>query len=56
MQLRYLETLKEVGTAPSMKIVVPMELGGLLGGILAQLPSLGNGKGELGSGAEAAKP
>jgi regulator of protease activity HflC (stomatin/prohibitin superfamily) len=43
MQLQYLETLKEVGTAPSTKIVVPMELGGLLGGILAQLPGQGNG-------------
>jgi len=30
MQLQYLETLKQVGTAPSTKIVVPMELGGLV--------------------------
>jgi regulator of protease activity HflC (stomatin/prohibitin superfamily) len=56
MQLQYLETLKDVGTAPSTKIVVPMELGGLLGGILAQLPAQGSGQGELGSGEGAATP
>jgi regulator of protease activity HflC (stomatin/prohibitin superfamily) len=39
MRLQYLETLKDVGTAPSTKIVVPMELGGLVSGILGQLPS-----------------
>ncbi len=33
MQLQYLETLKQVGTAPSTKIVVPMELAGLLSGL-----------------------
>jgi regulator of protease activity HflC (stomatin/prohibitin superfamily) len=57
MQLQYLETLKDVGTAPSTKIVVPMELGGLLGGILAQLPGQGqgNGQGELGPGEGSAK-
>ena len=38
MRLQYLETLKDVGTAPSTKIVVPMELGGLLGGLQALLP------------------
>ncbi len=32
MQLQYLETLKQIGTAPSTKIVVPMELAGLLNG------------------------
>jgi hypothetical protein len=38
MRLQYLETLKDVGTAPSTKIVVPMELGGLIGGLQALLP------------------
>ena len=38
MRLQYLETLKDVGTAPSTKIFVPMELGGLLGGLQALLP------------------
>jgi regulator of protease activity HflC (stomatin/prohibitin superfamily) len=38
LRLQYLETLKDVGTAPSTKIVVPMELGGLVSGILGQLP------------------
>jgi len=51
MRLQYLETLKDVGTAPSTKIVVPMELGGLVSGILGQLPSQSsasdNGHGEL---------
>jgi regulator of protease activity HflC (stomatin/prohibitin superfamily) len=36
MQLQYLETLKHVGTAPSTKIVVPMDLlGGLVNGLQA---------------------
>jgi len=39
MQLQYLQTLKDVGTAPSTKIVIPMELGGLVGGLQALLPS-----------------
>jgi regulator of protease activity HflC (stomatin/prohibitin superfamily) len=39
LRLQYLETLKDVGTSPSTKIVVPMELGGLVSGILGQLPS-----------------
>ena len=30
MQLQYLETLKQVGTSPATKIVVPMELGGFV--------------------------
>src|ERR1700688_1110836 len=39
MQLQYLETLKHVGTAPSTKIVIPMELlGGLVNGIRGALP------------------
>ncbi len=43
MQLQYLETLKQVGTSPSTKIVVPMELGGLLKGIGRLLPPDGAG-------------
>ena len=43
MQLQYLETLKQVGSSPSTKIVVPMELGGLLNGIRGLLPVEGNG-------------
>jgi regulator of protease activity HflC (stomatin/prohibitin superfamily) len=38
MQLQYLETLKLVGSSPSTKIVVPMELGGLLNGLRNMLP------------------
>ena len=33
MQLQYLDTLKQVGTSPSTKVVVPMEVGGVLKGI-----------------------
>ena len=39
MQLQYLEVLKQVGTAPSTKIVVPMELAGLAGGLQRLIPS-----------------
>jgi regulator of protease activity HflC (stomatin/prohibitin superfamily) len=40
MQLQYLETLKNVGTAPSTKIVVPMDLlGGLATGLRGVLPT-----------------
>ncbi len=38
MQLQYLETLKQVGSSESTKIVVPMELGGLLNGLRNLLP------------------
>jgi len=38
MQLQYLETLKQVGTSPSTKIVVPMEVGGLMNGLKGLLP------------------
>lgn len=41
MQLQYLKTLKDVGTAPSTKIVIPMELGGLVGGLQALLSNGG---------------
>ena len=36
--LQYLDTLKQVGTSPSTKIVVPMEIGGLLNGLRSLLP------------------
>jgi len=39
MQLQYLETLKQVGSSPSTKLVVPMELGGLLNGLRNLLPA-----------------
>ncbi len=35
MQLQYLEALKQVGTSPSSKVVVPMELSGLIGAVTA---------------------
>jgi regulator of protease activity HflC (stomatin/prohibitin superfamily) len=38
MQLQYLEILKQVGSSPSTKLVVPMELGGLLSGLRNLLP------------------
>ena len=41
MQLQYLETLKQVGSSPSTKLVVPMELGGLLNGLRNLLPPAG---------------
>jgi regulator of protease activity HflC (stomatin/prohibitin superfamily) len=61
LRLQYLETLKDVGTGPSTKIVVPMELGALVSGILGQLPSQSpsaaeNGHGELRSGPPAPAP
>jgi regulator of protease activity HflC (stomatin/prohibitin superfamily) len=47
MQLQYLQTLKDVGTAPSTKIVVPMDLlGGLANGLRGVLP------GETGPGGD----
>ncbi len=35
MQLQYLDALKQVGTSPSSKVVVPMELSGLVGAVTA---------------------
>ncbi len=40
LQVQYLETLKQVGTSPSTKIVVPMELGSLLSGLGGLMPGL----------------
>jgi len=56
LRLQYLETLKDVGTAPSTKIVVPMELGGLVSGILGQLPSQAPHAGENGHREERSDP
>ncbi len=39
MQLQYLETLKQVGSSSSTKIVVPMALGGFLNGLRNVLPA-----------------
>jgi regulator of protease activity HflC (stomatin/prohibitin superfamily) len=35
MSLQYLDTLKQIGSSPSSKIVVPMELAGLAAGVVA---------------------
>src|SRR6476659_7834966 len=35
MSLQYLDTLKQIGSSPSAKIVVPMELAGLAAGVVA---------------------
>ena len=46
LTLQYLDTLKQVGSSPSTKLVVPMELGGLLKGLRGLIPQaeqLGNG-------------
>ena len=56
LRLQYLETLKDVGTAPSTKIVVPMELGGLVSGILGQLPAPALHAGENGHREERSDP
>jgi len=40
MQLQYLETLKQVGTSSSTKIVLPMEVGGVLKGVSDLLAGL----------------
>ena len=36
--LQYLDTLKQIGASPSTKLVVPMELGGLLNGLRSLIP------------------
>ncbi|MCU1495793.1 MAG: band 7 protein [Acidimicrobiaceae bacterium] len=38
MLLQYLDTLKQVGSSPSTKFIVPMELAGLLNGVKGLLP------------------
>ncbi len=45
MSLQYLEALKQIGSSPSSKIVVPMELAGLAAGVVALAEQAkGNGK------------
>jgi regulator of protease activity HflC (stomatin/prohibitin superfamily) len=45
MSLQYLETLKQIGGSPSSKIVVPMELSGLVAGLVAVADQAkGNGR------------
>ena len=45
MSLQYLDTLKQIGSSPSAKIVVPMELAGLAAGVVALAEQAsGNGK------------
>jgi len=41
MQLQYLETLKQVGTSDSTKIVIPMELSGIVSGLSGLLTGAG---------------
>ncbi|HUY06584.1 MAG TPA: SPFH domain-containing protein [Acidimicrobiales bacterium] len=40
--LQYLDTLREIGTSPSTKLVVPMELNSLLSGLKGFLPEVGS--------------
>ena len=44
MQLQYLDALKQVGAGPSSKVVVPMELAGLVGAVTAIAETASNGK------------
>jgi regulator of protease activity HflC (stomatin/prohibitin superfamily) len=39
LMLQYLDTLKQIGSSPSTKFVVPMEIGNLLKGIQGVLPA-----------------
>jgi regulator of protease activity HflC (stomatin/prohibitin superfamily) len=44
MQLQYLDALRQVGASPSAKVVVPMELAGLVGAVTAIAETATNGK------------
>jgi regulator of protease activity HflC (stomatin/prohibitin superfamily) len=46
MQLQYLDALKSIGISPSSKVVVPMELSGLVAGFTAITEAAGNGGGD----------
>jgi len=49
MSLQYLDTLKQIGGSPSSKIVVPMELSGLVAGLVAVADqATGNGQASAG--------
>ncbi len=50
MNLQYLDALKQIGASPSSKIVVPMELSGLVSGIVA-VADQARGNGKAGEGA-----
>jgi len=43
MQLQYLDALKALGVSPSSKVVVPMELSGLVAGFTALGSAMSNG-------------
>jgi regulator of protease activity HflC (stomatin/prohibitin superfamily) len=43
MSLQYLDTLQKIGASPSSKIVVPMELAGLVAGVVALAEAAGDG-------------
>jgi regulator of protease activity HflC (stomatin/prohibitin superfamily) len=43
MSLQYLEALKQIGASPASKIVVPMELSGLVAGMVTLADQAGNG-------------
>lgn len=50
MSLQYLEALKQIGSSPSTKFVVPMELSNLLAGVTGQTNrAFGNGEGRTAS-------
>jgi regulator of protease activity HflC (stomatin/prohibitin superfamily) len=49
MSLQYLETLNKIGASPASKIVVPMELAGLVSGIVA-VADQAKGDGRTGAG------
>ena len=51
MRLQYLDALKALGVSPSSKVVVPMELSGLVAAFTAVTASMGNG--DTGSGGAA---
>src|SRR5436305_4680509 len=44
MQLQYLDALRQVGASPSSKVVVPMELAGLVGAVTAIAETASSGK------------
>jgi regulator of protease activity HflC (stomatin/prohibitin superfamily) len=44
MSLQYLDTLQKIGASPSSKIVVPMELAGLVAGVVALAEAAGDGQ------------
>ncbi|MBI3647389.1 MAG: SPFH/Band 7/PHB domain protein [Actinobacteria bacterium] len=52
MSLQYLEALKQIGSSPSTKFVIPMELATLLAGV-SGMASRSFGDGEKGAGASA---